>query len=142
MFNQYSLFGRRTTIYGAASTSADTGGRALVVKLSQQVRTRTSEVELIQEARKCHAGDHLPEIVKAKDLWNLSDGIRKLFVFDKSQEWEDRVLRCILLPFYLPLRERLRENPDSIKTMAIQMLTCECIMRVGIAHCVLTVWPL
>ena len=127
MFNQHSLFGRRTTVYRAASTSVDTGGRVLVVKLSQQVRTRTSEVELIQHAHDRGAGKHLPEILKAKDLWYLSDGTRKHFVFDESQEWEDRVLRCILLPFYLPLRERLRENPDSIKTMVMQMLTCECI---------------
>ena len=123
VFSQYALIGRRTTIYLASSTSVDTGGRALVVKLSQQVVTRTSEVELIKHAIDCGVKDHLPEIVKAKDLWKLSKGIRQAFGLNE-EDWEDRVLRCLLLPHYLPVHDRLRENPDSIKIMATQMLKC------------------
>lgn len=123
VFSQYSLVGRRTTIYRASSTSVDTGGCALVVKFSQQVRTRTSEVELLKIAAKAGVTEHLPEIVKAKDLWWLSEGIRKFFCL-KQKEWEDRVLRCILLPQYFPVEDRLRENSDSIKIMATQMLKC------------------
>lgn len=125
LFNECTLYGRRTMVYLAGSTSHDTEGRALAVKISQQVETRKSEAVLIEHARKCGVKDHLVEIVKAKDLFRLSEGIRKNFVFDESQKWEDRILRCLLLPYYLPLCERLRENPDSIKAMATQMLKCE-----------------
>lgn len=138
LFHQYSLFGRRATVYRAASTSVDPGGRVLAVKLSQHVCTRTSETELTQRAHDRGAVEHLQEIVKAKDLWYLSDGIRKQFILDESQKWKDRVLRCIVVPFYLPLHEQLRENPDSIKTMVKQMLTCENIKPVVVVHCVLT----
>lgn len=125
LVNEYTLFGRRTMVYLARLTSIDTGGRVLAVKISQQVETRTSEVDLVELARDRGIREHLPEMLKAKDLWRLSQGIRKNFVFDESQKWEDRILRCIVLPYYIPLCERLRENPDSIKTMATQMLTCE-----------------
>lgn len=123
MVSQYALIGRRTTVYHASSTSDDTGGRALVVKLSQHICMRTSEVELLEHAYQCGVKAHLPEIVKAKDLWWLSKGIRRSFNLNQD-DWENRVLRCLLLPYYLPIHDRLRENPDCIKIMAKQMLKC------------------
>lgn len=124
VYSQYTLFGRRTIVYKASSTSIDTGGRALAVKLSQQFTGRVSEVELINHARDCNAADHLPEILKAKDLCKLSEGMRQYFMLEEDQTWDDRILRCIVTPLYLPLEERLCQSPESLMIMARQMVDC------------------
>lgn len=125
VFSQYVIFGRRTTVYQASSRATALSGRALVVKISLQFIDRQSEVELVEKARKCGVR-YLPEILKAKDMWKLSDGIRQYFLFEGTAlKWDDRVLRCIVLPYYIPLSVQLLRKPDSIKTMARQMLRCE-----------------
>jgi hypothetical protein len=64
-------------------------------------------------------------IVKAldsEDLWRMSDDgtIRRAF----AVPYDDRVFRCIVMPYYKPLAVKLAENPDSLKTMARQMIAC------------------
>ena len=100
-----------------------TGGKVLAVKLSQQLTNRKSEVDLISRAKARGVVDHLPEILKSKDLWKLSDGVRHRFAL--TEHWDDRVLRRIVSPCYVPLAERLVEEPDSLKTMVRQMLQCK-----------------
>ena len=110
-------------MYLATFTSTRAAGRTLVVKLSQQPLNRISEVELVRQTRE-RGVDHFPETLRTRDLWKLSEGIRRHFVFQKTDRWEDRILRCIVLPRYIPLRQRLL-NPDSLVTMAKQLLKCQ-----------------
>jgi hypothetical protein len=119
IYTQYTLIGRRTTVYHGTSTR--TGCENVVVKMSQQYRTRASEADFIAMAH--NKGIHnIPEVLHSKDLWRMSDDgtIRRAF----GVPYDDRVLRCIVMPYYKPLAVKLAEDPDSLKTMARQMIAC------------------
>lgn len=147
LYTQYVLIGRRSRIYtatlheeamigGTANAEAANGeaakggasndGREVVVKLSQQPPGRTSEVELIKQAKDAGV-EHLPEIIKFKDLWELcdKDSIREAFGKCGLDDVENRTLRCIVTPRYTSLSEQLLKNPDSLIEMAKQMIVCE-----------------
>lgn len=125
VFTQYALFGRRTCIYAATTTSSEHEGRVLAVKLSQQYETRTSEVELLNHARECGVVDHVPEVLKAKDFGKLSEDVRRGFGPTTIDPLKSRILRCIVTDHYVPLAEQLTENPDSLRTMVNQLLGCK-----------------
>jgi hypothetical protein len=119
IYTQYALVGRRTTVYHG---TANQGTRKkVVVKMSQQYSTRTSEVELIKIAQEKGA-DHIPDVLQCGDLWRMSnsDGIRQAF----GTPYDDRIYRCIVMPYYTPLSQKLAQDPDSLKTMARQLIFC------------------
>lgn len=149
LYTQYVLMGRRSRVYtavvheeatieditnedpdarigGTAPDGLLNNGREVVVKLSQQPPGRTSEVELIKQAKDAGV-KHLPEIIKCKDLWELcaKDGIRYAFSGCGFDDVDNRTLRCIVTPRYTPLSEQLRKDPDSLIDMAKQLIECE-----------------
>ncbi|KAI0339741.1 hypothetical protein BDW22DRAFT_583802 [Trametopsis cervina] len=123
IFSQYSLVGRRTTVYEGTSPAEE---GIFVVKISQQYVGRTSEVDLVKRAKK-YGVTNLVNIRKSKDLWKLSDGIRK--AFDLPTGDDDRVMRCIVMDNYARLSEQLARDPDSIQIMVPQMIDCVDFLR-------------
>lgn len=123
LFTQYVLFGRRTTVYKAFFDTEDEGS-VHAIKISQQYTGRKSEVALVAYA--WDAGvKYLPKIIKHRDIWMLSQGVRRHRAF---RNFDDRVMRCIIFPCYTPLTEHLRKHPNSLKTMVKQMLRCESLV--------------
>ncbi len=122
IFSQYSLVGRRTFLY-AIKTKSKTLRKPLIAKFSYQVTTRMPEQEFVEIAREAGAG-HLPEVHMWEDLWKMSDGVRAAF-HEKSDEYEDRVLRALVYTQYFPLKELFSKSCDLIPEMVDQMLDCE-----------------
>jgi hypothetical protein len=119
IYTQYALVGRRTTVYhGTANQGTH---KKVVVKMSQQYSTRASEAELIKIAQEKGA-DHIPDVLQCGDLWRMSnsDSIRQAF----GTSYDDRIYRCIVMPYYTPLAQKLAQDPDSLKTMARQLIFC------------------
>ncbi|KAI0692608.1 hypothetical protein BC835DRAFT_1520876 [Cytidiella melzeri] len=80
--------------------------------------------------------DHVPELAKLKDLWHLSSDIRSLFDAAPHPD-KDRVPRCLLMNHSTPLSEKLVQAPNSLITMAKQVITCIHDLRYKglILHC-------
>ncbi|THG94846.1 hypothetical protein EW026_g6698 [Hermanssonia centrifuga] len=121
IFSQYSLVGRRTFLY-AIKTKSKTLKKPLIAKFSYQVTTRRPEQDFVKIAREAGAG-HLPEVHMWEDLWKMSDGVRAAF-HEKSDEYEDRVLRALVYTQYFPLKELFSNSGDLIPDMVNQMLDC------------------
>ncbi len=122
IFSQYSLVGRRTFLY-AIKTKSKTLKKPLIAKFSYQVTTRRPEQDFVKIAREAGAG-HLPEVHMWEDLWKMSDSVRAAF-HEKSDEYEDRVLRALVYTQYFPLKELFSNSGDLIPDMVNQMLDCE-----------------
>ena len=45
-------------------------------------------------------------------------------------DFDDRILRFILMESYLPLASQLMKNPNSLKTMVKQLIICEILLLV------------
>ncbi|KAI0085841.1 hypothetical protein BDY19DRAFT_1018841 [Irpex rosettiformis] len=114
-----ALFGRRTTVYKGKVGQCPGHGRVVAVKLAQQIPTRKPEVCMITLAQS-HGVEHLPEILKWADIRKLSDGIRSKF----GVEYDDRILRVIVTPCYVPLCVQLAKDPNSLITMVKQVINC------------------
>ncbi|PSR72849.1 hypothetical protein PHLCEN_2v11286 [Hermanssonia centrifuga] len=121
IFSQYSLVGRRTFLY-AIKTKSKTLRKPLIAKFSYQVTTRMPEQDFVEIAREAGVG-HLPEVHMWEDLWKMSDGVRAAF-HEKSDEYEDRVLRALVYTQYFPLKELFSKSCDLISEMVDQMLDC------------------
>ena len=121
IYTQYTLFGRRTTVYKARSSRHK--GLNFVGKLSYQVATRRSEVTLVEKAKSAGV-EHLPEFVGYKDLWKMSEGMRDLFEKECKVDYEDRVLRFILGRLYQPVQVAIFERPETLNDLACQLVTC------------------
>lgn len=117
---QYVLTGRRTFLYTVKADPAITQEQ-LIMKFSYQVSTRRHEHEFIDVARKAKVG-HLPTVHAWGDLWNMSQGVRRAFM---PEGFEDRTLRSIVYSRYLPLESLIPHSPESIPTMAYQLIDCE-----------------
>ncbi|PSS06641.1 hypothetical protein PHLCEN_2v3597 [Hermanssonia centrifuga] len=122
IFSQYNLVGRRTFLY-AIKTKSKTLKKPMIVKFSYQVTTRRPEQDFVKIAREAEVG-HLPEIHMWEDLWKMSDGVRAAF-HEKSNDYEDRILRALVYTQYLPLKELFSKSCDLIPEMVNQMLDCE-----------------
>lgn len=131
LFCQYSIVGRHTIVY-AATASVQVGRRktnAVIVKISQQARGRRPEYDFLAAAHEAGV-DHLPELHSARDLYNLSDGVRGVFMRKDPgyhKIFEDRVLRAIVYTEYIPLVQFLAESPHApryLQIMANQMVQC------------------
>jgi hypothetical protein len=122
LYTQYALIGRRTVVY--EGTTPASAHKKVVIKMSQQYCNRKSEVVFIEAARE-KGIDHVPAILSSKDLWRMSDEGTIRAAFGKH-DYEDRVLRCIIMPSYTPLVEQLAQDPDSLKVMVIQLIKCMC----------------
>lgn len=120
LYTQYTLIGRRTIVYVAYAPGLYPGSDEIVIKISQQYVGRKSEADILElaHARKVK---HVAELIKAKDLFRLSDGIRNLF----GVEFDDRVARAIAMPLYATLSSTLDRDPLLLKKMARQMIQCE-----------------
>ncbi|THG97230.1 hypothetical protein EW026_g4733 [Hermanssonia centrifuga] len=106
----------------AIKTKSKTLRKPLIAKFSYQVTTRMPEQEFVEIAREAGAG-HLPEVHMWEDLWKMSDGVRAAF-HEKSDEYEDRVLRALVYTQYFPLKELFSKSCDLIPEMVDQMLDC------------------
>ncbi|KAI0085302.1 hypothetical protein BDY19DRAFT_450284 [Irpex rosettiformis] len=120
IYTQYTIVGRRTSVYEGTTLTPKRRRRRVAVKIALQNITRASEINIISLAR--HKGvDHLPEILNRADLWRLSDSdIRKAL----EVAYDDRILRVIVTPCYVPLCVQLAKNPDSLTTMVKQITDC------------------
>ncbi|PSS30881.1 hypothetical protein PHLCEN_2v2578 [Hermanssonia centrifuga] len=123
IFAQYVLVGRRTFLYGIR-TSPPIQRKKLIIKFSYQIRARQAEQELVKKAHLAGV-EHLPEIHLWEDLWQMSDGVRKLFhEGDKELPFEDRKLRAIVYTRYTPISELFSKSCEYIPLMVEQMLDC------------------
>ncbi|PSR76325.1 hypothetical protein PHLCEN_2v8557 [Hermanssonia centrifuga] len=122
IFAQYVLVGRRTFLYGIRTSPVQR--KKLIIKFSYQVRARQAEQELVKKA--CSAGvEHLPEIHFWADLWQMSDGVRKLFYEDEKElPFQDRTLRAIVYTRYTPIVELFSKSCEFLPLMVDQMLDC------------------
>ncbi|THG97224.1 hypothetical protein EW026_g4743 [Hermanssonia centrifuga] len=134
IFTQYVLVGRRTFIYGIRTSPGE--NEKCIIKFSYQVPGREAEQELVKKA--CSAGvEHLPEIHFWADLWQISDGVRKLFYEgDGALPFQDRTLRAIAYTRYTPLSELFSKSCEYIPLMVDQMLDClhDLRYKVSILH--------
>lgn len=129
IFSQYISIGRKTFVYDVAPPAA---GKNMVLKVSQQARTRTAEWELIETTR-AKGVEHIPEIHAYSQLHDLRHdaGPRKdlheIFgALDREPNYEDRVVRAMVSTTYMPLAVRLAEFPEDVMIMAEQMVNCTC----------------
>ncbi|THG95757.1 hypothetical protein EW026_g5953 [Hermanssonia centrifuga] len=105
IFAQYAIAGRRTFLYGIRASPP-------------------AEQELVKKAHLARV-EHLPEIHLWADLWQMSDGVRKLFYEDdKELLFQDRTLRAIVYTRYSPLSELFSKSCEFIPLMVDQMLDC------------------
>ncbi|KAJ3557709.1 hypothetical protein NM688_g1320 [Phlebia brevispora] len=124
IFAQYILIGRRTFLY-TVDTDPMISKNKLIMKVSYQVTTRRKEYELVALAKKKKVR-HLPQIHLWGDLWQLSDGVRDLFLKDNEKQvhYEDRVLRAIVYTRYSSIKPLFTDNPLLIPVMVDQMIDC------------------
>ena len=123
--SQYGIVSRHSNVYTGQSPGAASDSSDVVVKLSQQYEGRTSEVDLIKKAKEKKI-EHIAEIYAWKDFSKLSErGPRKFL----SVAVDERIFRAIVMRCYEPLKERLKENPDSLKIMAEQLIDCTYLPR-------------
>ena len=124
IISQYTLFGRRTSVYGAELHRSGKV-RKVVVKLSYQPSERPKEQAFV--VRACRAKvPHVPRIEMSADLFKMSDGIRDAFL-DSTGEvvpYECRTLRAIMYPRYRPLKDLFTDHCLFIPVMADQMIVC------------------
>ncbi|KAJ3534416.1 hypothetical protein NM688_g7142 [Phlebia brevispora] len=78
LYTQYVLLGRRTFTYTMKAPSISKSD--LIAKFAYQVNTRRPEHELVTIARGAGVG-HLPVIHMWADLWKMSEGTRRIFVW-------------------------------------------------------------
>ncbi|KAJ3541013.1 hypothetical protein NM688_g6144 [Phlebia brevispora] len=124
LFTQYILIGRRTFLY-TVDTDPMISKNKLIMKVSYQVSTRRKEYELVGIAKKAKVR-HLPQIHLWGDLWQLSDGVRDIFLQKNNRrvKYEDRVLRAIVYTRYSSIRPLFSENILLIPVMVDQMIDC------------------
>lgn len=124
VFTQYSLVGRRTTVYAIEKTPKITPD-PLVLKMSMQTTRRIPEYELLNDARAKGVG-HLPEAhmwTDQKTEWRLSHGIwGKLFPNNKDDEYEDRCQRLIVFTRYEEVEDIL--SPANMHSIFAQLIQC------------------
>ena len=109
-----------------------TAANNLILKIVQQVRTRTAKWELTQTAH-AKGVEHIPDIHAYGQLHDLRQdvGARKVLheifsVPDQGYDYEDRVVRAIVSIKYTTLEVRLAEFPEDVMIMAEQMVKCTC----------------
>ncbi|KAF8694535.1 hypothetical protein RHS03_08174, partial [Rhizoctonia solani] len=95
-----AVHGRCTCVLGVL----DPSGVELAIKLSWQVATRVSEVNMLQVAHSRNV-QGLVDIIASTDLRKLSQGRRSRLppAIQRALQIEDRVLRVIVLPLCIPL---------------------------------------
>ena len=121
--SQHVLVGRRTTVYRATIKQAGEADRSGVVKISYQAVTRAPEWQLIKRAQ-ADGVEHLPEVIFYRDFTKSSDGVRHAPPFPGgSDQYEDRVLRAVVFPFYHPISEVLSQ--DNFIEVLHQLVGCE-----------------
>lgn len=125
IFAQYALVGRHTVVYNA--TAENLPGRApgtlLVVKISQQVKTRLREQDLLAIAREAGV-NNLPDLHLAQDLWSLDDSSRGWSGSQERMNYESRVLRALVYTKYEPLGALFSTSSEFLGEMVYQMLDC------------------
>ncbi|KAJ3552748.1 hypothetical protein NM688_g3990 [Phlebia brevispora] len=124
LFAQHILIGRRTFLY-TVDTDPVISKDKLIMKVSYQVTTRRKEYDLVALVKE-KIVRHLPQIHLWADLWQLSDGVRDLFLQKDKQrvKYEDRVLRAIIYTRYSQIRPLFSENIQLIPVMVDQMIDC------------------
>ncbi|KAJ3554595.1 hypothetical protein NM688_g3026 [Phlebia brevispora] len=123
IFTQYGLLGRRTFLY-AVETDRVVSTKKMIVKFSYQVSTRKPEHTLVEIARKAKVR-HIPEVHMWADLWNMSDGVRRIF-FQGTDDppYEDRIFRAIMYTRYSSIKPLFSERIEIIPVMVYQMTNC------------------
>ncbi|TFY74109.1 hypothetical protein EWM64_g9903 [Hericium alpestre] len=118
--SQYTLVGRRTTVYSAMFHHREHGedpddkelaSKEVVVKLSYQVCKRTPEWDFIDAASKAGI-DCIPTIFSRGDFEKLSDGVPRKGLSPQQQGrmHEDRVLRGLVSPRYQKVTDILQPH--------------------------------
>ncbi|KAI0660109.1 hypothetical protein C8Q70DRAFT_1053345 [Cubamyces menziesii] len=131
MYSQSALVGRRTVVYAAGAHppfKSQQSGERMVAKLSYQVKSRTAEHELVEQAREKNV-PHIPTVYGHHDLFDiesLQDGIRARVVKHCGvfHHYENRVARMIVFRRYIPLEERLHEYPMDLIMMVDHISEC------------------
>lgn len=108
-YQQYGLVGRGTTVFDAVVIKGpeEILDEKVVVKSSWQVTTRLREDEIIRTARErllnnseyAKYADNIPEVYASRQGPNLSS-IRSNIVSNCDVDYEDRIVRIIVLPCY------------------------------------------
>ncbi|KAG9111914.1 hypothetical protein FRC07_008002 [Ceratobasidium sp. 392] len=96
-------------------------GEHYAIKLSWQVTTRVSEVEMINLAHERDVSN-IVEVIYSTDLRILSHGRRSRLPPDvqRTVQLEDRCLRVLVLPLYMPLYKV--QQPDHFLKACISLL--------------------
>jgi hypothetical protein len=117
IYHARALHGRCTRVFGAK----DVAGKKYAIKLSWQVTTRISEAELVDHARE-RGVKNIVELLYWEDLRKLSDGRRSRLPPNTCRGVcvEDRCLRILVLPRYIPLYRVL--NPKDFLQASISLL--------------------
>ena len=126
ILTQYSLVGRRTTVY-EVSTTPRISSVPLILKMSMQSIFRTPEYELLNDAT-AKGVQHLPKALmwtERKTEWRLSHGRvwGKIFPDNEGgKEYEDRCQRIIIFPKYTPIKHVLRAT--NLHSIFMQLIDC------------------
>ena len=126
VMSQYSLLGRRTTVY-EVSTNPKISNFPLVLKMSMQAGGRIPEYELLNEAT-AKGVEHLPKALTWTEKgteWRLSSGIwGKVFPNNEGdREYEERHQRIIIFAKYIPLENVI--NAANMHNVFLQLIDCE-----------------
>lgn len=130
-----TFFGSRAVVYTA---SAPLTNNNVSVKLSYQAPVAVSEQQIVALAR-ANGVKNLPRIHLCRDLWKLSDGVRRTLFLEKIGEptgFEDRILRASVYTQYQNLQNLFNTRPDLIPIMTNQLLDCELVTSIsGLRSC-------
>lgn len=121
------VLSRARAIHGRCScvlAATDPDGNECAIKLSWQVTTRVNEVELIKLAHE-RGVKSIVEVLYSEDLRRLSEGRRSRLppTVCQSIRVEDRHLRVLVLPLYMPLYKVL--DPNHFLRASISLLDGE-----------------
>ena len=119
IYHQHGIIGRRTCVVRArrvekgndSGTDDDAWDGPLIVKLSWPAKSRISENDIIEKARKAANNDkhrwvlkHLPKVLHAEDQHvNL---LSQALIDRMGDQYEERVLRIMVQEELLPITER------------------------------------
>ena len=127
VFTQYSLVGRRTTVYNI-TTFPEISDRPLVLKMSMQECHKTPEHELLLEAE-AKGVDNLPKAhlwSDSKTEWRLSNGPWGSIFPDNEDDsgaYEDRCQRFVIFTKYIPIEDVISVN--NLHALFSQLIDCE-----------------
>ncbi|TFY75704.1 hypothetical protein EWM64_g8308 [Hericium alpestre] len=141
--SQYTLVGRRTTVYSAMfhhreqeedPSDKELASKEVVVKLSYQICKRTPEWDFIDDASKAGI-NRIPTIFSRGDFEKLSDSVQRkgLSLQEQGRIYEDRILRGLVTPRYQKVTDVL--EPNSFTRLLGQVVIClQRLRSINILH--------